>query len=294
MKIKKIINTLVLCVASSSAISAWAESSVWKVTKGDKFFYIGGTVHLLSSSDLPLPKEFSTAYNNSDEIIFETDTEVANSLSSQQKLIAAMTLPGDQTLRTQLSPKAYQALNTFFSERNLPLASFEKFKPWGVSLLVSVLEYQRWGLQAEFGVETVISELAQQDNKPLQELESFDEQLSFFKSMEAINNNQVIEYTLSDLEQLPEFITDMRQNWRSGNLEQFLENASIKEMKTKFPKMYNTLILNRNNRWISQLDELNNDNKVEFVLVGSLHLPGEDGVLNKLQKKGYKVEQLNN
>jgi hypothetical protein len=47
-----IILVLIFCTYSQ------AESSVWKIRKGDSVMYVGGTVHMLRQSDFPLPVEF--------------------------------------------------------------------------------------------------------------------------------------------------------------------------------------------------------------------------------------------
>ena len=41
---------------------AFADSPVWRVTKGDHVLFIGGTVHLLTQADYPLPDAFEQAY----------------------------------------------------------------------------------------------------------------------------------------------------------------------------------------------------------------------------------------
>ena len=58
--------------------SLFAKSSVWKVSKGGESLYIGGTCHLLRSSDYPLPPEFELAYDQSDTLAFEMNPAVIN------------------------------------------------------------------------------------------------------------------------------------------------------------------------------------------------------------------------
>ena len=50
-----------------------AQSSVWKISKGDASVYLGGTCHILRKSDYPLPKEFEQAYAEADSLVFEID-----------------------------------------------------------------------------------------------------------------------------------------------------------------------------------------------------------------------------
>ena len=46
-------------LANSALLSA--KGPVWKVSKGGQTVYLGGTIHLLSPSDYPLPEEFEEA-----------------------------------------------------------------------------------------------------------------------------------------------------------------------------------------------------------------------------------------
>ena len=63
-------------------------------------------------------------------------------------------------------------------------------------------------------------------------------------------------------------------------------------MPTEFPRIYDLLLKNRNQRWIPQIETMFADDNTEFVLVGVLHLAGEHSVLAMLESKGYKVTQL--
>ena len=58
--------------------------------------------------------------------------------------------------------------------------------------------------------------------------------------------------------------------------------------------MYNVLLKDRNDDWINQIEEMVTSPPIEFILVGNMHLFGADGLLERLQKKGYKIRQLNN
>ena len=51
-------------------------------------------------------------------------------------------------------------------------------------------------------------------------------------------------------------------------------------------------MVERNNAWMPQIEALLTTEEVEFVLVGALHLVGDDGLLAQLSAKGYRVERL--
>jgi len=56
-----------------SASTAFAEGMVWKVSDGNNELYIGGTIHVLSAADYPLPEVYDKAYRDSDSVVLETD-----------------------------------------------------------------------------------------------------------------------------------------------------------------------------------------------------------------------------
>ena len=271
---------------------AFSESSVWKISKGDDYFYLGGTIHLLSPSDYPLPAEFEKAYSDADTIIFETDIAESKSLSAQQKMMAAMAYTPGKTLTDDLNDKTFQTLKEFLAQRNVPVENFLGFKPWAVALTLTLMEYQINGMTPGYGVEEFFEKKALADSKPITGLESIDEQIAFIKSMEKIDHNVVIDYTIRDLKQLPEFITEMKSGWRTGKTDIYTNNPAIIEMKKAFPDFYNTLITERNNKWMSALKKLDQNDAKEFVMVGALHLGDTVGLLHQLKQSGYKIEQL--
>jgi hypothetical protein len=63
-------------------------------------------------------------------------------------------------------------------------------------------------------------------------------------------------------------------------------------MQQDFPEVYQTLLVERNEAWMPQLEAMFASKEVEFVLVGALHLAGKDGVLAKLGARGYRITQL--
>ncbi|WP_163932076.1 TraB/GumN family protein [Paraferrimonas sp. SM1919] len=292
MPIKYLSSLLVIVLVALFSSAAVAKSSVWKVSKGGKYFYVGGTIHLLKESDYPLPSEFDKAYKDSDKLIFETDIAASETPAAQQKLMMAMMSKTGQTLQQSLGGETYQKLQAFLASRQLPIENFAALQPWAVGLVVTVTEYQRFGMMPQFGVDKHYSDKAMADGKPIGQLETFDQQVSFLESMGEIEPNLFINYTMEDLTTLPELIKFMKTAWRSGDIEAFTGHEMMTKMEQDFPLLQKVLIVDRNNNWMKQLVTLNNNDITEFVVVGTLHLNGEHGVLNQLIQAGFKVSQL--
>ena len=66
------------------------------------------------------------------------------------------------------------------------------------------------------------------------------------------------------------------------------------EMRTEYPALYQRINVARNDAWVPKLQRMLDDahGRDTLVVVGSLHLLGEDGVVEKLRAKGYAVERI--
>ncbi|RVU82831.1 TraB/GumN family protein [Leucothrix sargassi] len=292
MKLKSILSISLLLAVNTLSSQAFAETSVWKVSKGDNAFYLGGTIHLLSKDDHPLPKEFDDAYKKADRLIFEVDLKEADTPEAQQSITKKMSYSDGSTLPEALTEETYKKLSDHFTARGLPVAAFSGFKPWGVSIVMTVLEYQNLGMQPDYGVDQHYYEKAIEDKKPVSGLETFEEQLAFLATMGDIEPNTLMEYTLLELTTLPTFIKSMKANWRAGDIEAFTKDSATVEMREKFPDLYNAIVVKRNNNWMPHLLKLNDDAATEFVLVGTMHLNDKEGLLQQLEKAGHTVEQV--
>lgn len=277
-----------------SIISAhtFANTSVWKVSKGNNYFYIGGTIHLLNKKDYPLPAAFNQAYQDSDTLIFETDIDASNQPEEQAKMMATMMYPDARTLSSELSAEVYAELKAFLAARQIPISHFETYQPWGLSIILTVMEYQRLGMVSELGVDQHFNDKGKADKKIFGSLETLDEQMGFLQSLAKINPDVIIRYTIEDMQSLPKWIITMKQAWRNGNINAFTNMQPVTEMQTQFPNVYDALIVNRNNNWMKQIPSLINNKQTEFVLVGTLHLNDKIGLLSQLKDKGFKIEQL--
>ena len=67
----------------------------------------------------------------------------------------------------------------------------------------------------------------------------------------------------------------------------------MQEFEASFPKVFNTLLTQRNQNWLPMLTGMLSTPETEFVLVGTMHLAGAKSVLSLLEKRGYSVQQLN-
>lgn len=268
-----------------------AATSVWKVEKHNNVIYLVGTCHVLNAGDHPLPAEFNQAYKAAEQIIFETDIAATSSPAFQLKFLQALAVEQGKTLETSLKPATWTALTQFLKERNMPVESFTYYSPAGMTIMLTVMEYQRLGMSPAYGVDFHFNNQAAKDKKATGYLESIDEQLNFLSNMGKGQEDDMVLYTLQELAKAEEFIGKLKEYWRAGDM-QALDTLGLVEMREKFRGTYEDLILKRNNNWMPHIEKMLTDTGTEAVMVGALHLAGPDGLLVQLKAKGYKVQQL--
>ena len=270
--------------------NANAQSPVWMVEKDGSLMFIGGTIHILTAQDYPLPAAFEKAYQQSRRVIFETDLNKMESPEFQQYILAELSYSDGLNLQQVLREDTYLSLASFFSERGMSMSSIDNFKPGMVATLMTVVELKRLGI-AGIGVDAHFNQRVNQDQKASGQLESVEAQIAFIANMGADNPDEMLAYNLTDLEQLPELWQSMQQAWRSGNLA-VLDEVAASPLRTDFPEVYQALLVDRNNAWMPQIVAWSKTLEVEFVLVGALHLVGSDGLLTQLSRRGYQITQL--
>lgn len=83
-------------------------------------------------------------------------------------------------------------------------------------------------------------------------------------------------------------IEELTDAWASGDTKA-LDRLNRTELGGGDAR-FDTLITQRNQRWIAELERLLADNDQSLVIVGAGHLVGEGGVPELLKQAGYTVE----
>ena len=283
---KRIFTALVFIIASTLTFS---QTSIWKVSKGGNTVYLGGSIHLLRASDYPLPAEFDTIYKRASKLVFETDIAKLEDPATAQKMLSQGMYKDGKTLKNVLNTKVYQDLEKACNEVNLPIANLNQFKPSMVVLILTITKIKSLGVSEE-GVDQYFFLKALADDKKTIGLEPFETQIKLLTTMGDGNENEFVKHSLNEFHKMGKQMTSLITSWKTGDTKTMIKE--LEEMKTEYPALYVSMLINRNNAWLPQIEGFLTDKEVEFIIVGSLHLHGNDGLLTLLRDKGYQVKQV--
>jgi uncharacterized protein YbaP (TraB family) len=280
-----------LCVGLLSGSWAYAQSPVWKVSDGENFLYLGGSVHILRAGDFPLPEPFERAYTDAAKLIFEVDPAAMEDPQTAQLILQKGMYQDGRSLPSVLHPDTYAALAAYCEANGFPTVMLNNMKPGLVMVMLSVEALRKLGLSQE-GVDMHFAAQARKDGKNIGSLETVEFQINMITEMTEGHADAIVLQGLEDLEQniTAEAIDEMIAAWRSGNLTT-IESLVIDPMR-EFPELFELIFTARNASWIPQIEAQLATPEIEFVVVGVGHLPGPDGVLSLLRSAGYTVEPL--
>jgi uncharacterized protein YbaP (TraB family) len=278
---------LIMLLGILIAKQSFALSTVYEVSKGNNKLYLAGTIHMLREKDFPLPAEFDAAYLQAQKIYFETDIQKAKDPEFGQRFAQAMILPNNTTLKDVLNENTWVALQAYAKKSQYPLSQTMMFNPAMASILMVMGESKKMGVGE--GIDVLYDKTARTDNKFIGELESGDDVIAYMQKFAQEDANKIIESALSDVEAMPSEFDKMIASWRSGDLD-MLDKEFSSRMRKETPLVYQALVVERNQKWLPQIEAMLTTPEVEMVLVGSLHLSGSDGLLALLKKSGYKVK----
>ena len=284
---KNFFQPLSLCLALFS-LNAIAETSVWKVSKGDDFIYVAGTVHLLPASEYPLPSAFAEAYRQADTLVLEAP--LPESMAEQQQMLKSLQYPAGQTLSKQLNPSVRNELHQYLQSLGLPVAMVDNFKPGFVAMQLTLVEMSKAGLSGD-GVDKYFLTQAKTAGKPLQFLETLEFQIELIAQLGAEDPNAFIKMSLAEAKDSSAMLKKLIKAWRAGDMD-FIEREVLLKAKQDDATTYRLMFSDRNQRWLPQLQQMFQQPGHEIVMVGAAHLPGNDGVLQLLQQAGFTLKQM--
>jgi len=173
---------------------------------------------------------------------------------------------------------------------DVPFDLLSKTEPWLAAVTVEQMALLRIGFNPLYGIEMHMAMKASQDGKPIDGFETVDEQLEFLDGLSLDAQINLLMQTLAEGAGLESLMDDMIDAWRHGDVG-FLERMMLEDMSAS-PELYKTIVVDRNRRWAGVIEELLDDERDYLVVVGALHLVGDDGLPALLSGRGNSIGQM--
>ncbi len=282
--------TGLLTMLAASGSQARDQHVLWTVEGQRNTIYLLGSIHVLRPGDGGLPLAAERAYEDAEQLVMEIDLDDA--AADPSAMLATMQhaalLPDGKTLRGVLGAD-YESIRERASQSGLDLAMLDRFAPWFVATLLLQMELAKRGFAPELGIEARLASRAGGDGKPIQGLETAEQQFAVLSGLPLAEQKRFLLMTLEESTQLDAQVDELVGAWQAGDTDALARMLS--DEFEDFPELYRPLTEDRNRAWVEQLDDLLDDRDDYLVVVGALHLVGRNSVVDLLRQRGYTVTQ---
>ncbi len=264
---------------------------LWRIDYDGRSMYLLGTVHLMPPRDARLDAHVRSILRASDALILEVDPGLADPASLGNALSRHAFLPDDTSLAEVLPPSTWAQVQHFGLRLGLLPMQIGPFRPWYVAQLLTGFAMAEAGLDPEAGTEAQLHLAAAVNRVPIYGLESIDQQLGIFSDLPMQAEIALLEQSLEDIQNMDSEIERLLYAWSTNDVSYF--ETLLDELQDD-TELYQAVIVERHTLWLPQLLSFlyNEEMRTTLVAVGTLHLYGEDGLLDELYRLGFPSEPV--
>jgi uncharacterized protein len=288
--------------AAAQGVKATDNPFLWKVEgEGEKPSFLFGTMHLPDDRLTTLHPVVTEAIDFSDALYAELKM---NDQATQMAAMGKMMLPQGTTLKATVGDDIYGRMETYLNGKGLGMImpQLGTMKPWAVASQLGSLDYIMEMQMGKKALDAVIYARAESAGKEVGGLETVDEQIGVFESLTTEEQVKFLDKTLTGLEEAAEkgersteplllaYLTG-KESEILKTVKEEMEAGKDDEMSKKLMKL---LLDDRNVRMTDRIEKKLKENagRSYFFAIGTMHYPGEIGIVALLEKKGFKVTRL--
>ncbi len=263
---------------------------LWEIQGTSNQIRLLGSIHFLRPQDFPLPEAITNALMDADVVIMELDLTALNPIMVQTIMLDKAIDPNGRSLEDLLDSRSYRKAQRLAAAVDIDLSTMRQYEPWYAALQITQLRLMQLGFDGSFGVETQILMQAIQHGKDLGGLETLEAQLDSMDSLPMDAQREFLMVTLEEAAAAGEMLDEIIDAWKSGDTAE-LEDNLLSDLSAN-SQLYDQLIVQRNRNWTKSIVSFTEDSRNYLIVVGALHLVGDDSVLKMLNDAGFSTRQI--
>jgi uncharacterized protein len=297
---KKLLHRLFAPVAALLALGSTAEAAasaphaarpaLWAVSDADTTIYLFGTIHLLPENYQWRTPKLEQAVDGSQQLVVETIVDEKNPQKLFQALASLAFSPGLPPLADRVPSGKRAALAQAVKKSGLPPQALDKMETWAAAFILLGNQFRDMGLKGNEGVEMVLRNAFATQGKPIGELETNVQQLSFFDKLPENAQRQLLEGAIDQSASTRDEFRQMLGAWARGDVKGIAR--TFNQDLAESPALQQALLTTRNANWSKWIAQRMAQPGAIMVAVGAGHLAGPDSVIELLKRDGYRVRRL--
>ena len=275
--------------ATVEAPPAVARPALWKLADADTTIYLFGTIHVLPAGYAWETGPVREAIAGAGELVLET--VIGPDPAALSALLLRMgTSPGLPPLLDRVAPDKRAGLAAMIARSGIPPATLDSMETWTAALLLVQTSLVDMKLDGGSGVEPQVEARFRAGGRPVEGLETPEQQLGFFDTLPEAAQRDFLETTVEDPTEARGDYDAMLAAWARGDTKAIAATFD-EELKTS-PALREALLVRRNANWTKWLEARLETPGTVLVAVGAGHLVGPASLQAMLAKDGYKVQRV--
>jgi uncharacterized protein YbaP (TraB family) len=269
---------------------AQEKSFLWQLRSDKGDIYILGSIHFWKRENYPLNPTIEKAFDSTNKLVLEIDLKSVDSGTTQRLTLEKGLHQNGKTLQQNISAETYTLAAKRAQELGIDIRALNPLKPWVVALTMTSLQLQKLGFDPNSGVDRYLAGRATKAGKPMVGLETAAFQIGLMDQLSASDQESMLRQSLRQMDLLDEGLHRIVRSWVAGDvaaLEELLLNAM-----REYPAVHQKIIVDRNRRWLPEIEKMIERGESALVVVGAAHLVGKEGVIELLKARGYTLEQM--
>jgi hypothetical protein len=283
-----------LTLASAPAAQAKAlnpaSPALWAVSDADTTIYLFGTIHVLPENYQWRTPKFNAAIAASQQLMLETIVDQKNPQQLMSTFAGMGFAKGLPPLIERVPVDKRAVLAAAMQRCGLTGPYMDQMKTWAAAFMLLNCQFKDMGVSGSEGVENILRQNFTGSGKPVGELESNAEQLSFFDKLGEQDQRALLEGSIELPANMSHEFDSMLKSWAKGDVEAI--SRTFDQELTGSPGLKDVLIKRRNANWSKWIEQRMAEPGAVMIAVGAGHLAGPDSVISLLKKDGYRVTRV--
>ncbi len=276
---------LALTIGGAAFAAEKSRGVLWKIeTAAQAPSYLFGTIHIGDPRVTRLPAPVRSAFNAADRLI----VEVVPDMEGMIRLTQSMRFNDERTLTQTVGAPLVADARAALAKRNLPPVDIEKLKPWAIVLMLLAPDPSD-GLPLDIDLQN----RAAKRGIAIDGLETMDEQIAVFDELNFDDQRGLLESTLRDQTKIAGRIEALTRAYLArdlAKLESLSQDEELGDAELTATVM-RRLLTDRNQRMVARMQPWLREGNA-FIAVGAAHLSGPKGLLELLERKGYRISAV--
>jgi len=246
--------------------------------------WLFGTIHALPDGTKWRTRKLTDAVVQADVLLVEI-ANLDDNAALAKRFIEYGTTPGLPDIAERVPSEQRPALFDLIGQSDYRASDFGDIETWAAALILNPTDDPE---DSKNGADRAL--LHDFAKRPVHELEGADRQFGIFDQLSETDQVDLLLGVIKEAALKKEDPDRLRRAWLAGDNDT-LEDA-MKHGILSDPELRSALLVQRNNDWVMQIDELLKAGRHPLVAVGTAHLLGQDGLVALLAAKGYSLERI--